>query len=146
MKVLKEHEYLDRINAYTQSDWKPLLDLIPRIEAQDKFGERMGGEILDDDSFTMPYYIESGIVNEFREIVYGIPIMIDFNWSSWDEGRKMVGDKDFDYITVDIPTKCKIITAIVRNDRFSDGALVDAFDRGLILKVLKSTEKQLHHK
>jgi hypothetical protein len=146
MNVLKENDYLDRINAYTLSDWKPLLDLIPDIEAEKKFGEAVGGGFIDENTIELPNYLESLIVISFREIVYQIPIMIDFDWSRWNEGRKMAGDKDFDFDTVDIPTKCKIITAIVRNDRFCDGALVDAFQRGLILKVLKSIEKQLYTK
>jgi hypothetical protein len=48
-----------------------------------------------------------------------------------------------EYIPVDIPEKCKIIAAIVRNDRFSSGRLVEAFESGMMLKVLKSIEKEL---
>ncbi len=55
----------------------------------------------------------------------------------------MANDKNFDFDSVDIPTKCKLITAIVRNDRFCEGALVSAFESGLILKILKSIKRQL---
>lgn len=144
MNVLKEHDYLERINSYTLSDWQPLLDLIPRIESEDKFGESIGVNLTDDEeTITIPQFFESGIVSEFREMVYKIPIMIDFDWPDWKEGREMASDTDFDFDSVDIPTKCKVISAIVRNDRFCDGALAGAFERGLILKVLKSIEKQL---
>lgn len=88
-------------------------------------------------------YEEHPIVQQFRNVVYSIPIMIDFNWSSWDEGRRIVSDENFDYDTIDIPTKCKIITAILRNDRFCSGRLVDAFETGMMLKVLKSIQRQL---
>ncbi len=50
---------------------------------------------------------------------------------------------EFDFDTLDIPEKCKLITAIERNDRFWDGALVSAFESGLISRILKSIEKQL---
>ena len=146
MNVLNESDYIEKLNSYTLSDWKPLLDLIPKIESQEKFGISMGGDMDDENTIYMPYYIESGIVNEFREIVYAIPIIIDYDWAGWKEGRGMARDNDFDFDTVDIPTKCKIITAIVRNDRFCDGALAGAFERGLILKVLKSIERQLYLK
>ena len=69
--------------------------------------------------------------------------MIDFDWGKWDEGREMAQNKDFDFDTVDIPTKCKLITAFVRNDRFCTGALAGAFTSGIMLRILKSIEKQL---
>ncbi len=143
MEILKEHNYQEIITAYTLSDWKPLLDLIQRIESQISFSQRRDKVRSETNSIILPLSVEAQIVSEFREIVYQIPIMIDFDWSGWDEGRKMAKDEHFDYDSVDIPTKCKVITAFVRNDRFCEGALASAFQRGTILKILKSIERQL---
>ncbi len=77
------------------------------------------------------------------QIVYRLPIIISFNWGAWEEGREIASNDDFDHDTLDLPTKCKLITAIVRNNRFCDGALVSAFESGLILRILKSIEKQI---
>jgi hypothetical protein len=41
------------------------------------------------------------------------------------------GEYELTYNTIEIPTICKIITAIVRNNRFCDGALVSQFESGL---------------
>jgi len=100
---------------------------------------------LEQGIIDMNPYEEHSIVQQFRDVVYSIPIMIDFNWGSWDEGRKIVSDKNLNYDTIDIPTKCKIITAIVRNDRFCSGRLIEAFESGMMLKVLKSIRKQLSY-
>ncbi len=143
MEILKEHNHQEIINAYTLSDWKPLLDLIHRIERQISFSQRRDKVRSENNSIIMPLSVEAPIVDEFREIVYQIPIMIDFDWSGWDEGRKMASDENFDYDTIDIPTKCKLITVIVRKDRFCDGALAAAFQKGTILKILKSIERQI---
>ncbi len=143
MEILKEHNHQEIINAYTLSDWKPLLDLIPGIEDQTSFSKKREKLRSENKSIIMPLSVEAPIVDEFREIVYQIPIMIDFDWSGWDEGRKMASDENFDYDTIDIPTKCKLITALVRKDRFCDGALAAAFQRGTILKILKSIERQI---
>lgn len=56
----------------------------------------------------------------------------------------MAGDESFDFDSADLIKKCKLITAIVRNDRFCEGALVSAFESGLILKILKSIEKTVN--
>ena len=52
-------------------------------------------------------------------------------------------DKEFDFNVIDIPKKCKLVTAIIRNDRFCEGALISAFESGLILKILKSIKLQI---
>ena len=141
--VHRDFDYKERINAFTKKDWHPLLKLIPEIENTSSFGKVTGGGIDEEGAFALPHMESYKIVDEFIQAVYSIPVVVSFNWSEWEEGRKMVSDENFDFDTVDIPTKCKIITAIVRNDRFSEGALVSAFESGLILKLLKSIQKQL---
>ncbi len=145
MRVLNEANYVKAINSYSMQDWKPLLDLIPKIAQTKSFGESFGGGIKDG-VYYLPNWSSAEIVYEFQEIVYKIPIIIGFNWGGWDEGRKIASDETFDFDKIDIPTKCKLITAFVRNDRFCDGALSGAFQRGTILKILKSIEKQLEEK
>ena len=144
MSVLKPENYIERINSYSERDWKPLIDLIPEIEKVDKFGDDSEAmKLLEKGIFDMNPYVEHEIVEKFRQVCIDIPIMIDFNWSAWDEGREMVSDENFDYDSIDIPTKCKVISAIVRNDHFRSGRLIEAFKTGMMLKVLKSIRKQL---
>ena len=145
MKVLNSDNYVHKINSYTEQDWKPLLDLIRKIEKVNKFGDDTKAmKLWEKGIIDMHPYAEHEIVEEFREICYDIPIIIDFDWGSWDEGRKIVSNENFDYDTIDIPTKCKIITAIMRNDRFCDGVLISYFESGFMLKVLKSIHKQIN--
>lgn len=142
--VLKDDNYIEKVNSYTEQDWKPLLNLIPEIEKVKKFGDDTEAmKLLEQGILDMNPYVEHKIVEKFRQACYAIPIIIDFNWGAWDEGKQMVSDENFDYDSIDIPTKCKIITAIIRNDRFCSGRLVEAFQTGMMLKVLKSIQKQL---
>ena len=144
MNLLKPNNYIEKIHSYSQQDWLPLLDLIPKIEIIEKFGDDSEAiKLLEQGIIDMNPYVEHEIVQQFRDVVYSIPIMIDFDWGSWDEGREIVSNENFDYESLNIPTKCKIITAIVRNDRFCSGRLVEAFESGMMLKVLKSIQKQL---
>lgn len=145
MKVLKEENHQEIINRYTKKDWKPLFNMIPRIEKTTSFGKEIGGGLDDDGIYHIPNWSSSKIIYEFLDVAYDIPIIIDFDWSRWDEGRKIAQDESFDYDTIDIPTKCKLITAFVRNDRFCQGALSGAFQRGTILKILKSIERQVQN-
>lgn len=150
-KIAPEHkvylsyhrENIYKQNAFVQQDWQFLFALIPEIENVSKFGEWKGGEKTPDGSITMPWCEPAPIVKRFLDMVYSIPIIISFDWGSWEEGEKIASNVNSDFDRLDIFTKCKLITAIVRNDRFCEGALVSAFESGLILRILKSIEKEV---
>ena len=141
--LLDENNYKEQIHAFTQQDWQPLIELIPKVESTSKFGEWASAEKDEVETIQFPYCIEETIVSQFLDIVYRLPIIISFDWGAWEEGREIASNDDFDHDTLDLPTKCKLITAIVRNNRFCDGVLVSAFESGLILRILKSIEKQI---
>ena len=141
--TLNPENHTEIINAFTQQDWKPMLGLIPEIERTKEFGEIYGPEKISEGEYTLPVWLNGPLIGRFLEIAYKMPIIVGFNWSAWDEGREMASDPNFDFNSIDIPTKCKLITAIVRNDRFCDGALNDAFKSGLMIRILKSIEQQL---
>jgi len=99
--------------------------------------------IDEKESFTAPWCELSPIVEKFLEAVYGIPIIVAFDWMKWAEGQDILSKADYDFDSLDLVTKCKLITAIVRSDRFSEGALVSAFNSGVVLRILKSIEREV---
>ena len=139
--LLDENNYKEQIHAFTQQDWQPLIELIPKVESTSKFGEWASAEKNEEENILFPYCIEAPIVSQFLHIVYRLPIIISFDWGAWETGKTSYDDFDLD--TLDLPAKCKLITAIVRSDRFCEGTLVSAFESGLILRILKSIEKQI---
>jgi hypothetical protein len=144
MTPLQEDNYIKIINSYTIKDWQPLLELIPEIQTTEQFEEDyIEPPKNEDGSINFPHVFGTEIVSKFLDVVYNIPIAINFDWGEWEEGKEIINDETFDYDTIDIPTKCKIITTIVRADRFSEGFLVRCFESGLILKVLKSIKSQI---
>jgi hypothetical protein len=91
----------------------------------------------------MPYYRASSVVNKFSSLIHQLGVLVSFDWIKWEYRDVIYSHKEFDFDSIDIPNKCKLITAIVRSDRFSDGELVSVFESGLILKILQSIDKQL---
>jgi hypothetical protein len=124
--VLKEKEAFDIIDSYTKAKWEHLFEFIPLLESKYSNLEKLSNEIM-------------------RE-AYNIPIMIGFNWNGWDEGREIASNVNFDYDSIDIFTKCKLLTALIRNDRFCEGVFLSYVKSGLILKILKSIKKQVYSK
>jgi hypothetical protein len=132
-----EKTALEKIASLTKRDWQPLLDLIPRIEQEDKFGET----IVQPGQF--PYFAPGEVISRFWQIIHELPVMVPFDWPGWKEGHDLLRDPDIDYHDVDIPTKCKLITMLVRQERFSEGTLAWAFESGLMLKILKAIRDQV---
>lgn len=120
-------------------EWQPLLDLIPEIENTTQFG-KMGGGKDENGVFHMPFRIENTVVSEFRELAHKLMVIKDFDWQSWDEGMEMLNNPSFNYNSIDLETKLRLITLLVRSDRFNEGTLISAFESGVILKILKALE------
>lgn len=104
--MLTEETHEAIINAHPYSKWQKLFDLIPLIERNQSYGYLAGGEQVSENSFSMPYWVPSEVVNEFLSIAYQIPIIISFDWPEWEEGRRMTLVHDFNFYTIDVPTKC----------------------------------------
>ncbi len=141
--IIPEAQHVEIINAIPREDWQPLFELIPEIERSEEFGEMLGGNDNEKGEMMWPFWVEEEVITRFRDIIYNLPVTVAFNYIEWDEGREMASEQDFDFDTIDVPTKCKIITAIMRNDRFCDGALISAFESGLMLALLKSIQRQV---
>jgi hypothetical protein len=91
----------------------------------------------------VPPFSAAEVVGKFQYTFEELGLMISFDWGSWIEGREILEGKSFDFDAIDIPTKCKLISMIIRNDRFCNGYLVSTFESGLMLQVLESIERQL---
>ena len=140
---LSENNYFETISGYSKSHWQPFLDLIPEIKAKGKFSTVPKIEQDKDGGLIVPPFSAAEVVGKFQYTFEKLGLMISFDWGSWIEGREILEGKCFDFDAIDIPTKCKLISMIIRNDRFCDGYLVSTFESGLMLKVLESIERQL---
>jgi hypothetical protein len=127
------------LNDIPKTEWQRLFDLIPAIENTRSFGTIKGGQKQPNGYIEMPYISQSELVRGFLKLVYDIRIILDFDWPAWDEGREFIMKKDF--TNLDIETYCKLLTAIVRSDRFNEGYLAENFENGNVLNILKNLKK-----
>lgn len=132
--VLQEENYIQILQSYSKDDWKPLLDLIPEIEQTAEFGE----DVYPENGFPFTKYAK--VVEDFHRIVYRMPVVINFNWLDWKEGQDMIGELDNHLDKLDLPTICKLLTFIVRADRFGEGFMRICFEKGWVLTLLKRIE------
>ena len=129
LEELQEH-----INSISEEDWNKLFFLIPKIEQAKSFGKMVTNQEVGPGVTQFSYVSYDSLVLEFLEIVYQLKLIVAFDWMDWTEGRKILDKQD--YKGKDIITLCKLLTIIIRADRFSEGFLLSTFKHGDILAIL----------
>lgn len=129
-EILSENQYQLKINSFPKSHFQPLVDLIPEIERSSVFRKEIW------DNRIMPIVEWEPIVQKFFRLVNELDLQIVFPWMEWQEGARLMQNRPFDLSSCDLFALCKIITVMIRNDRFCEGYLCGCFENGLVLAVL----------
>ena len=125
------------------NDCERLFALKEEILCTNKFGTFCDSEQLDNGVITFPYWQRSEIVEKTFNVVSSLQLTPVFDWSAWPEGKDILFNGDFDYNTLDTITLCKLMTVIIRADRFNEGYLLSCFEKGIILKIIIALEKNV---
>ncbi|CAN5754452.1 hypothetical protein BH10BAC3_BH10BAC3_12140 [soil metagenome] len=125
------------------SDWAQLFSLLPEIERTQKFGEIEGAQTQADGSLIMPYWNSGEIVDTTMKLINQLQLYPIFDWVNWKEGQSMLSEKNLSFSELDIEILCKLLTIIIRKDRFQDGFLISCFKTGLMYNILKGIQNQV---
>ena len=145
-RLLSLEDFPAYLQTLSKKDWQPLLDLIPEIESTQKFDHFEGIKKSENGDFEMPHLIPAPALWKFRETFINLGLLISFDWSSWDEGRRIANAGVDEIKKQDLLTICMLLTAIIRNDRFCEGALTTFFEDGNGLAALKRIEEIVDEK
>jgi len=142
--MIELENFPKHLSTLKSRDWEKLFKLIPQIEATQIFGQIKSIERFNDSSLTFPDRNSSEIINKSINIIGELNISHSFDWTMWNEGKSILNDKDLDYSKLDTMTLCKLLTTIIRTDRFNDGFLISCFERGVITKIIKGLKSNIH--
>ncbi|MDP3682724.1 MAG: DUF6508 domain-containing protein [Ignavibacteria bacterium] len=131
------------LKSLTKNDWQKLFSLQHEIENAEKFGKLRGFEKLPDGSNHFPLWTWEEITSRFFRIVHELGIIPVFDWTSWVEGKLIIENKNQDYTILDVETLCKLLTMIIRADRFNDGFLIVNLVNGTIIKIIKALQTKI---
>lgn len=98
-----------------------------------KFGEF----IVKDGQF--PYVKFSKPAEAFVQMAYDADWMYSFSWMDWQgtkEARRLLSDPEF-LANASVTQLSKLITLLIRRDRFVEGELLAAYDNGLLLGIVR---------
>jgi hypothetical protein len=103
-------------------------------------GRSTGFEEADPGHFTMPSWEDSSEVHAFQALVYEDGwVRGDFGWPTWKESEEARALRD-DPATLAAATPdqlAKLLTVVIRQDRFVEGTLASAFESGLLLAIVE---------
>lgn len=87
----------------------------------------------------MPYTNHSNTVRAFVQATYRHDwVRSDFDWPDWARSQEARELKDDDAVLCGASCEqlARLLTVCIRQDRFSEGALLAAFNSGLILRIV----------
>lgn len=102
-------------------------------------GEPAGGEPDEHGVIQMPYVAYSQATIRFVEEMYEVGWVFSFDWPRWSaspDGKRLLSGPEA-IASASAVDLARVITTIVRADRFSDGALADAFERGMLTAIAR---------
>ncbi len=109
-----------------------------------KFAELRGREESSPGVFQMPWYDLSEPAATFTQLCYDDGwVLPNFDWMEWSRTPEASAPRD-DPEAVGKATAeqlAKLLTMRIRADRFCDGALAEAFDAGLLLRVTRRAQE-----
>ena len=104
------------------------------------------GNGTDLEPFTSPWFKTSAAGDRFFEILYDAGwVLPEFEWPRWiqgPEGQRLWADREA-IGCADEEQLAKLLTALVRSDRFSEGTLAKAYDDKVLLSIVARAENLL---
>ncbi|MBK9248771.1 MAG: hypothetical protein IPM69_11805 [Ignavibacteria bacterium] len=143
--MMKEAEFQEYLGTIRKEDWQPLFALLDDIDREINFGNLHGMKEGTGGQLYAPYWESSEVVSRFIKLVYEMHIVFSFNWMEWEQGNEILRNNAQNYDSLDSLTLCKLITTIVRADRFNDGYLIRCFEEGIVQKILVSLKRNVEN-
>jgi hypothetical protein len=116
-----------------------LAAVLPLLESADfEAGRWHDSEHTANGSWTMPWYdLSDAAMAYVRAVGESGLLLTGFDWPSWaktPEAKALHGDRDV--LAAATPDDlAKLLTALIREDRFNEGALGDSFESGIMTAI-----------
>jgi hypothetical protein len=122
-------------------DLAALAAFLPRLESPD-FSPGGFSEMRKeaDGTLILPYWIPSETASDFIRMAYDTGwVWPDFDWVKWarTEEATRLHENEGAMASATEEQLAKLLTALIRQDRFVEGAMNAAFQSGLILHLVK---------
>ncbi len=123
---------------------KSLAGFLDRLsDPEFRAGEWVSPRDAGSGAMQMPYVALGETAQAFLEAAYEKGWLdSQFNWPEWAESRtaQRLRDQPRFLASAGREDLSRLLTVVIRQDRFCEGALLDAFDSGLILGIVRRAD------
>jgi Family of unknown function (DUF6508) len=123
------------------ADLQVLAEFLPALRQPGfKAGEICGGDEIEPGVSRMPFVSYDPIVDSFVKAAYSHAwVLEDFDWPTWAQSAEARSLRDDETAIRNATPEqlARLLTVCIRQDRFVEGALMEAFDFGLILRIVE---------
>lgn len=131
---LTDGEIEDRLTAATDQRWQDLWDAVAALAAEPEKGRWAGGEMIEGDRgpvLQMPYVVYSPAALDVVAKIGGLGANQPFDWQAWGGLTRYPGGRGLE--AAPVAEAIRMVTAIVRADRFSEGTLLASLEGGTFM-------------
>lgn len=142
--IINKHSDMDRITMgrveesvpLTKENIDKILEYLPLLEDKTK---KFFVEAPQDKPgvVVLPAYLMTSIGLKLYEDLYKEGFVTDFKWVDWVYEAGEYSAYDEKLSKADLKDVRRLLTIIVRQDRFCEGLIEEVIDSGLMLKILK---------
>jgi hypothetical protein len=127
------------ISHLTEDDWRELTTISIEIENYTgKLAEYSGEKVQSDGTIVLGSTTLATPLNQLMDYFYSHDLVVAFDWGHWVEGKAIFARKaDDKFNDVSLEDTLKLFTAIMRNDRFNEGAWGRLFESGDGISLLR---------
>ncbi|MBB6097905.1 hypothetical protein HNR42_001328 [Deinobacterium chartae] len=134
------HQQAQKPQGNWQEGWSRIAPFLPAFTAPDfEFGKNVTPPSSEPDIVMMGYYEYSRDVEQFVQAAYDAGLVLPgFDWSAWSKsGEAALLIQDEQGLAEASPMQlAKLLTFLVRRERFAEGSLASAYESGLITRIL----------
>lgn len=115
-----------------------LAAFLPLFEEGFDFGYWEPSRLTDSGAYTVPYFVFSDTALEFLKS--GAVQVFDWpTWAQTDQGQRLLKDQSA-VESANADQLFKLLTALIRGDRFIEGNLAAAFESGLLTAIVRRAD------
>lgn len=122
-----------------------LAAFLPQFEKED-FNLGHWGHPKSDkpNTIMLPYFVYNDVAKSFINMTYEMGwILTDFSWPAWKETKEAIDLRDKPNALAKATSQQlgRLLTVIIRQDRFCEGSIDSAHESGLLLGIIRRAAK-----
>jgi hypothetical protein len=129
-------KFPEHLKSIPQTQWQQLFSLLDELEKQGNFSSPSSSMQLAEGITVVSGPGRDKVVLRFLSQVSDMQLAPVFDWGKWEEGIALLKVYATDYSHLGLVDLCKLLTVIIRNDRFVEGFLDACLAKGVVQAIV----------